>query len=169
MAPTCASRLTLKKLWSVCSNSFSIQVAVIRQPQIAAMFTAPTTALLRLPQASLRQYALSAATNTVTPVRTLRLTSGITSSQRRLKSCQSAPKTLCSSKAATTPPLTASHFWTSAPTWKRAGINTLRCLVGCTVGDFSAMWYLQAFHASTGMETIMAISSKSLWLTFYAY
>lgn len=39
-------------------------------------------------------------------------------------------------------------------------INTLRCLVGCTVGDFSAMWYLQAAHPELGIGTVMAISSK---------
>ncbi|KFY93869.1 hypothetical protein V498_04198 [Pseudogymnoascus sp. VKM F-4517 (FW-2822)] len=93
------------------------------------MLTTPTAALLCLPPRSLRQYVLPAAT---TP---------------------SAPKTLCSSKAATTPSLTltASQFWTSTSTWKRATINTLRRLLGCTVGDFSAMWYLQAFHPALGM------------------
>lgn len=43
--------------------------------------------------------------------------------------------------------------------WKRAGINTLRCLLGCTSGDFSAMWYLQSFHADFELPTIMILSS----------
>lgn len=50
-------------------------------------------------------------------------------------------------------------FWSSQSTWRRASINTLRCLVGCTAGDFSAMWYLQATQPELGMGTIMAISS----------
>ncbi|OBT52803.1 hypothetical protein VE04_06931 [Pseudogymnoascus sp. 24MN13] len=125
------------------------------------MLITPPSALLSRPPRSLRQYVLPAATAMATPVRTFRL--GVLSSQRRLKGCQSAPKTLCSSKAATTPSLTltASQFWTSTSTWKRATINTLRCLVGCTVGDFSAMWYLQAFYPALGMGTIMAISMAS--------
>ncbi|KAF2135441.1 uncharacterized protein K452DRAFT_303541 [Aplosporella prunicola CBS 121167] len=57
--------------------------------------------------------------------------------------------------------ITSAGFWTSTPIWKRAGVNTLRCLVGCTTGDFSAMWYLQAFQPDLGMQTIMAISMAS--------
>jgi hypothetical protein len=53
-------------------------------------------------------------------------------------------------------------FWNCRGTWKRAGINTLRCLVGCTVGDFSALWTLQTYAPELGMGTIMALSSKHL-------
>jgi hypothetical protein len=56
--------------------------------------------------------------------------------------------------------LSESAFWTCRGTWKRAGINTLRCLVGCTVGDFSALWTLQTYAPELGMGTIMAISSE---------
>ncbi|KAI9896938.1 hypothetical protein N3K66_007960 [Trichothecium roseum] len=65
------------------------------------------------------------------------------------------------SPAAPVPPLTSRAFWSSGRAWRRAAVNTLRCLVGCTAGDFSAMWYLQAFHAGLGMGTIMAISMAS--------
>lgn len=51
-------------------------------------------------------------------------------------------------------------FWTRRSTWKRAGINTLRCLVGCTIGDFSALWMLQTYYPGLGMGTIMGVSSK---------
>lgn len=50
-------------------------------------------------------------------------------------------------------------FWSSRPVWRRALINTLRCLVGCTAGDFSAMWYLQYYHPDLGMGSTMAVSS----------
>jgi len=56
--------------------------------------------------------------------------------------------------------LSESAFWSCRGTWKRAGINTLRCLVGCTVGDFSALWTLQTYAPDLGMGTIMALSSK---------
>jgi hypothetical protein len=51
-------------------------------------------------------------------------------------------------------------FWTSRRAWKRAGINTLRCLVGCTVGDFSMLWYLQINFHTLDMGTTMGLSSK---------
>ncbi|KZN84074.1 hypothetical protein EN45_111920 [Penicillium chrysogenum] len=52
-------------------------------------------------------------------------------------------------------------FWTCRSTWKRAGINTLRCLVGCTAGDFSALWILQTYYPEMGMGSIMALSMAS--------
>lgn len=57
-------------------------------------------------------------------------------------------------------------FWTCRATWKRAGTNTLRCLVGCTTGDFSALWLLQTYYPELGMGSIMAASSKSFHLSF---
>lgn len=51
-------------------------------------------------------------------------------------------------------------FWASKSIWKRASVNTFRCLVGCTLGDFSALWFLQAFYPNLGVGTIMGISSK---------
>ncbi|ORZ13156.1 hypothetical protein BCR42DRAFT_419298 [Absidia repens] len=39
-------------------------------------------------------------------------------------------------------------FWNDPTTWQRTRVNTLRCLVGCTTGDFAAMWYLQ-YHYPT--------------------
>ncbi|KAI9376515.1 hypothetical protein BJX61DRAFT_489575 [Aspergillus egyptiacus] len=52
-------------------------------------------------------------------------------------------------------------FWTSRSTWKRAGINTLRCLIGCTIGDFSALWMLQTYYPTLGMGAIMGASMAS--------
>ncbi|KAN0096002.1 protein of unknown function (DUF4396) domain containing protein [Hyaloscypha variabilis] len=52
-------------------------------------------------------------------------------------------------------------FWSSRPLWKRAGVNTLRCLVGCTLGDFSMMWFLQSQHPGLGLYTIMGFSMAS--------
>ncbi|KAG9254388.1 uncharacterized protein F5Z01DRAFT_681438 [Emericellopsis atlantica] len=49
-------------------------------------------------------------------------------------------------------------FWSSRSAWKRAAVNTTRCLVGCTIGDFSAMWYLQSAHPQLGITAIMALS-----------
>ncbi|KAH8814801.1 hypothetical protein F5884DRAFT_817303 [Xylogone sp. PMI_703] len=52
-------------------------------------------------------------------------------------------------------------FWTCRSTWRRAGINTLRCLVGCTIGDFSSLWLLQTYYPELGMAAIMGVSMVS--------
>lgn len=66
----------------------------------------------------------------------------------------------CTKKPPTQPlPMLSLPFWTCRSTWKRAGINTLRCLVGCTAGDFSALWILQTYYSEMGMSSIMALSS----------
>lgn len=64
------------------------------------------------------------------------------------------------SKMPAIPSPTTTVFWASRPTWKRSSINTLRCLIGCTLGDFSALWFLQSFYSDLGIGTIMAASSK---------
>ena len=50
-------------------------------------------------------------------------------------------------------------FWTSSPTWRRASVNTFRCLIGCTTGDFTSLWILQSFYPDLGMGVIMGASS----------
>ncbi|RAK94009.1 hypothetical protein BO79DRAFT_283465 [Aspergillus costaricaensis CBS 115574] len=66
----------------------------------------------------------------------------------------------CSTTTEHPKPLTF-NFWTSKPAWKRASINTLRCLVGCTLGDFSALWILQTYYPHLGMGLIMGASMAS--------
>jgi hypothetical protein len=61
----------------------------------------------------------------------------------------------------TQPKITELEFWKSSSTWHRASLNTFRCLVGCTAGDFSALWTLQSFYPTMGMGSIMAISMAS--------
>lgn len=70
---------------------------------------------------------------------------------------KSNPKHISSTSAR---PLTFS-FWSSTPTWKRASLNTFRCLIGCTSGDFASLWVLQSHYADLGMGVIMPISSQS--------
>ncbi|EHK16212.1 uncharacterized protein TRIVIDRAFT_39766 [Trichoderma virens Gv29-8] len=81
----------------------------------------------------------------------------------------SRQKTDCHAKKAGSAPSVASTsrspwrlpFWSCRTTWRRAGINTLRCLAGCTLGDFSALWMLQTYYPELGMTTIMAASMVS--------
>ena len=73
-----------------------------------------------------------------------------------------SPKSLSHAKDATIkkPSVLSSSFWSCRSTWRRARINTLRCLIGCTVGDFSALWTLQSYYPELGMNSIMLASSK---------
>ena len=41
-------------------------------------------------------------------------------------------------------------FWACRATHRRAAVNTLRCLAGCSLGDFSALVYLQTQHPTVG-------------------
>lgn len=48
--------------------------------------------------------------------------------------------------------------WTSRRNWKKASFNTLNCLIGCSIGDFGMIIYLQAFHPGTSMITQMILA-----------
>ena len=52
----------------------------------------------------------------------------------------------------------ALEFWTANDAWRRAGANTLRCLVGCSLGDLSALWLLQAYAPEIGVVAATAAS-----------
>ncbi|KAH6638661.1 hypothetical protein BKA67DRAFT_528633 [Truncatella angustata] len=53
------------------------------------------------------------------------------------------------------------RFWRCKHTWRRASVNTFRCLLGCTTGDFAAMWFLQAYFPTLGLGPTMAIAMAS--------
>jgi len=42
-------------------------------------------------------------------------------------------------------------FWSHRKKWKRASFNTLNCLIGCSIGDFGMIIFLQAFYPNTPM------------------
>lgn len=58
--------------------------------------------------------------------------------------------------------LLSRKFWSCQGTWRRASVNTLRCLIGCTSGDFAALWMLQLWYPDLAIPVSMAISSMSL-------
>jgi copper chaperone CopZ len=51
------------------------------------------------------------------------------------------------------------HFWGNTENWKRASFNTLNCLIGCSIGDFGMIIFLQAYYPDTPMylQMILAI------------
>ncbi|PLN82891.1 hypothetical protein BDW42DRAFT_165887 [Aspergillus taichungensis] len=63
------------------------------------------------------------------------------------------------------PPATTLPFWTCRHTWSRSAINTLRCLIGCTTGDFTALWTLQSYAPDWGMPLMMGVSMTTGLLT----
>ena len=50
-------------------------------------------------------------------------------------------------------------FWSDGLKWKRASFNTLNCLIGCSIGDFGMVFFLQAYYPSTPImwQMILAI------------
>lgn len=52
-----------------------------------------------------------------------------------------------------------SHFWGNKDNWKRSSFNTLNCLIGCSIGDFGMLIFLQAYYPGTPMylQMILAI------------
>ena len=53
---------------------------------------------------------------------------------------------------------TESPFWGDKPVWNRASFNTLNCLIGCSIGDFGMVFYLQAFYPETSMFWQMTLA-----------
>ncbi|KAJ3178011.1 hypothetical protein HDU87_003788 [Geranomyces variabilis] len=75
----------------------------------------------------------------------------------------SPPSTCCHSKSSITAPPSprapiTRDFFRDRNVWHRASSNTLRCLVGCTAGDFSAMFYIQSHYPALPPSVTMAIS-----------
>ena len=50
-------------------------------------------------------------------------------------------------------------FWQDFRAWKRASFNTLNCLIGCSIGDFGMIIFLQAFYPGTSMILQMILAT----------
>jgi cation transport ATPase len=51
-----------------------------------------------------------------------------------------------------------SFHWKDFAIWKRASFNTINCLIGCSLGDFGMIIFLQHFYPNTPMMTQMMLS-----------
>ncbi|MBC6401650.1 MAG: DUF4396 domain-containing protein [Ekhidna sp.] len=49
-------------------------------------------------------------------------------------------------------------FWTDNLKWNRASFNTLNCLIGCSIGDFGMIFFLQAFYPATPLMWQMVLA-----------
>jgi len=52
----------------------------------------------------------------------------------------------------------ASGFWSNTKKWRRASFNTLNCLIGCSIGDFGMIIFLQANYPETPMVWQMVLA-----------
>lgn len=79
-----------------------------------------------------------------------------------LRSLASIPLRHQSTQTTTKPPqpLQSLSFWKCRHTWRRAMVNTTRCLIGCSLGDLSTMYYLMTHHPEMHTATSMSLSSK---------
>ncbi|KAF9939062.1 hypothetical protein BGZ67_010030 [Mortierella alpina] len=86
---------------------------------------------------------------------------GPSSEHEEPKSCHSHTAHIGKSTTASALPITSGLFWSDPTTWKTASTNTFRCLIGCTAGDMSMLFYLQSFHPtlSPGIAMAMAMAS----------
>lgn len=55
-------------------------------------------------------------------------------------------------------PMAPTKFWQDGGVWKRASLNTLNCLIGCSLGDFGMILYLQAYHPEVSMASQMILA-----------
>ena len=49
-------------------------------------------------------------------------------------------------------------MWKCKHTWKKSSINTLWCLIGCSIGDLGAIFYFQTIDHNLSVMTIMLIA-----------
>ncbi|MFP6684593.1 MAG: DUF4396 domain-containing protein [Polyangiaceae bacterium] len=56
-------------------------------------------------------------------------------------------------------------FWRNRDTWWRASKNTLNCLIGCSIGDFGMLIYLQTYHPGTPVMVQMALAMTAGLIT----
>ena len=59
--------------------------------------------------------------------------------------------------------------WNDANTWSRASFNTLNCLIGCSIGDFAMIIYLQKYHPGTSMSVQMILAVAAGLATSVAF
>ncbi len=59
-------------------------------------------------------------------------------------------------------------FWQCRTTWRRSGYNTLWCLIGCSIGDFSTIAYFQFNAPQTPVLLVMSLAIINGLLTSIA-
>jgi len=55
-------------------------------------------------------------------------------------------------------PMVSAIPWNDTKVWNRAAFNTLNCLIGCSIGDFAMILFLQKYYPSTSMSIQMILA-----------
>lgn len=106
------------------------------------------------------------------PDKTLTVKGDITTSQVKAlvkqagfeaSATEAMPAVACNMPSAASQP--QQGFWQNANIWKRSSFNTLNCLIGCSLGDFGMVIYLQHFHPHTPMWQQMLLATIAGLLT----
>lgn len=50
------------------------------------------------------------------------------------------------------------EFWRDRVAWVKASRNTLNCLIGCSIGDFAVIIYMQAYYPHVSMWLTMSLA-----------
>ena len=50
------------------------------------------------------------------------------------------------------------NFWLNKNSWKKASKNTLNCLIGCSIGDFGMIIFLQIYYPKTPLMLMMVLA-----------
>ena len=79
------------------------------------------------------------------------------------KSCHK--QTSAAHNRPTAPAANTIQFWSDPSSWKIASTNTFRCLIGCTLGDLSMLFYLQSAHPTMSPPLAMGLAMTSGILT----
>jgi copper chaperone CopZ len=66
-------------------------------------------------------------------------------------------------------PSTQGISWDDKSVWRRAAFNTLNCLIGCSIGDFAMILFLQRFYPSTSMTAQMILAVIAGLMTSVAF
>lgn len=51
------------------------------------------------------------------------------------------------------------RFWMDKSSWSRASLNTLNCLIGCSIGDFAMVIFLQGYFPKVSMTAQMILAT----------
>jgi len=57
------------------------------------------------------------------------------------------------------PQNSSAAFWTDNNVWGRASLNTLNCLIGCSIGDFAMVIFLQGYFPEVSMTAQMVLAT----------
>lgn len=50
------------------------------------------------------------------------------------------------------------EFWRDRAAWAKASRNTMNCLIGCSIGDFAVILYMQAYHPHVPLWLTMGMA-----------